>query len=321
MPVHAVAGGWRWGKSGKVYRSRAAAERQARAIYASGFREDRRSRRETAKALRPHKGAELVYARTCLAIMQGVHRGVMGLVHAEILPAAQVRHDASETPKDRARRVLTPRLSARIAKHIRQRVAPAYDTMSGKVNQKNRAGLGMVGVGVADFASGVQAHIAVMRENNLRYFEDAGRDYADDVRSVFEDPENFGLRAESLVDKLMARGRVSENRAELIAVDQTLKLASAITQARQTAAGVTSYTWSTSLDERVRPSHAELEGQEFDWNDPPITNDDGDTNHPGEDYRCRCVAIPVVDELEELDDADVDGGDEDDEESTDEAAE
>ena len=39
MPVQKVPGGWRWGQSGKVYPTQAQAERQGRAIYASGYRE------------------------------------------------------------------------------------------------------------------------------------------------------------------------------------------------------------------------------------------------------------------------------------------
>lgn len=39
MPVHKTNGGWQFGKSGKVYKTKAAAEHQARAIYASGYRE------------------------------------------------------------------------------------------------------------------------------------------------------------------------------------------------------------------------------------------------------------------------------------------
>ena len=37
MPVRKVAGGYQWGKTGKVYKTKAAAERQGRAIYASGY--------------------------------------------------------------------------------------------------------------------------------------------------------------------------------------------------------------------------------------------------------------------------------------------
>lgn len=35
MPVRKVKGGYRWGKTGKVYKSKAAAEKQGRAIRAS----------------------------------------------------------------------------------------------------------------------------------------------------------------------------------------------------------------------------------------------------------------------------------------------
>jgi len=38
MPVRKVKGGYRWGKTGQVYKTRAAAERQGRAIRASGYR-------------------------------------------------------------------------------------------------------------------------------------------------------------------------------------------------------------------------------------------------------------------------------------------
>jgi len=38
MPVMKVKGGYRWGKSGKTYKTKAEAEKQARAIYASGYK-------------------------------------------------------------------------------------------------------------------------------------------------------------------------------------------------------------------------------------------------------------------------------------------
>ena len=39
MPVRKVQGGYRWGQSGKVYPTKAQAERQGRAIYASGYQD------------------------------------------------------------------------------------------------------------------------------------------------------------------------------------------------------------------------------------------------------------------------------------------
>ena len=38
MPVHKTKGGWKWGTTGKVYKTKAGAERQAHAIYASGYK-------------------------------------------------------------------------------------------------------------------------------------------------------------------------------------------------------------------------------------------------------------------------------------------
>ena len=39
MPVHKVKGGYKWGKTGKTYPTKAQANKQARAIYANGWRE------------------------------------------------------------------------------------------------------------------------------------------------------------------------------------------------------------------------------------------------------------------------------------------
>lgn len=39
MPVMKVPGGYRFGQTGKIYPTKAQAEAQARAIYASGYRE------------------------------------------------------------------------------------------------------------------------------------------------------------------------------------------------------------------------------------------------------------------------------------------
>ncbi len=38
MPIRKVKGGYKWGKSGKTYRSRKKAVAQARAAYASGYK-------------------------------------------------------------------------------------------------------------------------------------------------------------------------------------------------------------------------------------------------------------------------------------------
>lgn len=141
---------------------------------------------------------------------------------------------------------------------------------------------------------GVKEEIARRRKENVDLVVKAQRAYAASVVDIFNDPDTAGLRVEELKARLLERGDVSEARAELIARDQTLKLNGAVTQIRQENAGVTEYIWSTSKDERVRDTHAALEGTRWSWDAAP------EVGHPGEDFQCRCVALPVIAELEGL---------------------
>ena len=83
-------------------------------------------------------------------------------------------------------------------------------------------------------------------------------------------------------------GRSSGFNARRIARDQVNKAVGQFSRMRQTDVGVTRYVWRTSLDERVRPTHADLEGTEQSWDAAPV---DG---HPGEAIQCRCRAEPVI---------------------------
>ena len=65
-----------------------------------------------------------------------------------------------------------------------------------------------------------------------------------------------------------------------IARDQTNKIIGQLTEKRQINAGIEKYTWSTSGDERVRPTHRDNDGLEFYWGQPPATG------HPGHEIQC-----------------------------------
>lgn len=87
---------------------------------------------------------------------------------------------------------------------------------------------------------------------------------------------------------------ITRRRAKLIARDQTTKLNASLTKLRQQEVGVTEYVWQTSGDERVRPTHRANDGKKFRWDKPPKTG------HPGSEVNCRCVALPVLDNLLDL---------------------
>ena len=123
----------------------------------------------------------------------------------------------------------------------------------------------------------------------------------------------------TLIDQIMHIGGVSENRARLIARDQTGKMFAILDKTRQTSAGIEMYIWRTSKDQAVvgRPgglypkgnkrhgNHWKMEGLYCRWDDPTVYSEDqGKTwkkrksdmpmAHPGQEINCRCVSSPVI---------------------------
>lgn len=109
-----------------------------------------------------------------------------------------------------------------------------------------------------------------------------------------------GNRYESLVDSIRRSYGVTERKARFLARQETNLLLTKYQETRYTAAGVMHYEWRCvvgSPDHPVRPSHKILDGKIFRWDDPPITTEKGQPvrrNNPGQDYNCRCKAIPVL---------------------------
>ncbi len=98
-----------------------------------------------------------------------------------------------------------------------------------------------------------------------------------------------GMRHETLAKEIDRDFDVGESRARLIARDQIGKANSAINSTRQQDLGITRFRWAAIMDERTRPEHEDLNGQEFDYDDPP------DEGLPGEAVCCRCSAEPIFD--------------------------
>jgi SPP1 gp7 family putative phage head morphogenesis protein len=65
---------------------------------------------------------------------------------------------------------------------------------------------------------------------------------------------------------------------------------------------VTEFVWTTAGDERTRESHRAIDGQTFSWDDPPVV--DNEEAIPGEPPNCRCVAFPVLPELDGAEESD-----------------
>jgi SPP1 gp7 family putative phage head morphogenesis protein len=144
----------------------------------------------------------------------------------------------------------------------------------------------------------VALFLSAFRRENVRLIKSIASDFLEDVNNTLV--ENSGKRVGDIAEELRGRFGVTQSRADLIAVDQTLKLHSQIAEARQTQAGVVEYVWTTAHDERVRPAHRDLDGTRHNWSDPPPVVDPktGRREPPGRDFRCRCTASPIIPEFE-----------------------
>ena len=106
----------------------------------------------------------------------------------------------------------------------------------------------------------------------------------------------------TLAEEIREIGKITQERAQVIARDQTSKMNCNINQVRQTSIGIEEYIWRTAEDNRVvgdpfglypkgnamHGNHYIRNGKIYRWDNPP---DDGP---PGYAINCRCVAIPVV---------------------------
>lgn len=111
----------------------------------------------------------------------------------------------------------------------------------------------------------------------------------------------------TLAGTLSEQFGIAERHAHLIARDQINKFYGAVNKTRQRELGVSKFIWRTVEDQRVRESHADLDGQTFSWDDLPTDEDTGEEIYPGSPINCRCSAEPVLDSL--VDDVDTDDSD------------
>lgn len=122
-----------------------------------------------------------------------------------------------------------------------------------------------------------------------------------EMQNIVENGFLNGKSNRDIVKEIQERFNSSRNKARFYAVDQLAKLNASITKQQQTECGVEEYIWSSSKDQRVRERHEQLDGTKHRWDTPPIVDEQtGRRAHPGEDYRCRCVALPVFN-IETLD--------------------
>lgn len=135
-------------------------------------------------------------------------------------------------------------------------------------------------------------------EENVGLIKSLPQETLTEMQNIVSQGFKTGKSVTSIVGDIRNTYGIKKSSARLLARDQLGKLNSQLTRQQQTDAGVSEYVWSTSKDSRVRDSHRSLDGKTFKWSDPPVVTPPGKPVrrcHPGEDYQCRCVALPVFD--------------------------
>lgn len=183
---------------------------------------------------------------------------------------------------------------------LRQRAASSLRSLANfNLQQMDRTVRTVTGFGYPSGQSTrVGRQLDAAREENVRALERYTRKQQTVIEDLVAQASRRGARIEDLRDRLVERLDVTESTAQRIARDQIFQANAALTQTRMEEIGVDRYVWSTSLDDRVREDHQELEGRTFSFSDPPISDrKTGERANPGEIYNCRCVALPVFDFL------------------------
>lgn len=103
-----------------------------------------------------------------------------------------------------------------------------------------------------------------------------------------------GKRSENLVKNIEHDFAVSATKAKFLAKQETSLLMSQFREERYKSVGVEKYRWITAGDSRVRGYHKRLNGKIFTWDNPPVVDASGHRAHPGQDFGCRCVSVPII---------------------------
>lgn len=109
------------------------------------------------------------------------------------------------------------------------------------------------------------------------------RDIEDAVRSTVaeQSARDDGVRQDGIFERVAAR---IVNKGRIFLRDVRGKA----TRIYQRSTGVERYIWRAKNDGRTRKLHADLDGQEFSWNEGHPTE-----GHPGDSINCRCDAEPI----------------------------
>lgn len=131
-------------------------------------------------------------------------------------------------------------------------------------------------------------------KDNVSYIKNLEEEAYERIENVVNEHISRNSAPKAIREAIKEQKDISKSRAKFLAVDQSGSIFGQINAERHQRMGLEKFIWDTSGDERVRDTHRKLDGKVFEYAAPPTVGKREVL--PGEDYRCRCVAIPVFDD-------------------------
>lgn len=245
---------------------------------------------KTIRKVKTSKRTELWYSQALRQFVQGVVNEVDEAVTKTA--TGSLVYDSANGLFYQALSVAIKRLIERKIDNIAQHIVRGFVRRANAQNQQETCTRikQATGVDLSEFLKNtpkVAEKVEMATLANIQLIRSIHSQYLDKVQNIITQSALSGKLLKEIKSEIKEAGKITEKRALFIARDQMAKFNSALTQARHEEIGIKKYKWSTSGDERVRESHMANDGKVFSYDDPP------ETGHPGEDYNCRCVALPV----------------------------
>jgi SPP1 gp7 family putative phage head morphogenesis protein len=241
------------------------------------------------------RGAQTEYLRALRAML----RSLAATVRSDVLPAAEaeIARQRSAMTQDALGEFVFESL-----KQLAVRLGVIAEGMVGRILRLESERHTKKWMASVRATIGIDLAAVVSQEDLAEYLIDANRRNAGLIQSLARDTVGKieratydavlqGQTAAQLRKRLTDEFGVADRRAKVIARDQVAKTTSDLNRLRHVQAGVTSYTWMTSRDERVRPRHKELDGKEYEYGKPTGAEQG---LPPGQPIMCRCVARGIV---------------------------
>lgn len=205
----------------------------------------------------------------------------------------------------------TDEIFAAINRIVSKWTSPEFENIAGtlskefintadQVNRKRfNSSMKSVGLDVFGDSPELVDYIDASIFDNTRLIKSIPEQYLNNVQSIVMTNVRAGGRPASIAKSLLDQFDVTNNRAKMIARDQTAKINGDLTAKRQQNVGFEYFQWLDSDDQRVRRRHESIADKVtaygkgiYRWDNPPL-NEKGIPIIPGQDFQCRCVAIPV----------------------------